>query len=196
MGIAHYINLAGNGSARIDWVLDRSAIGDKSAFFNPGRDFGFCGRNMATHKTDETKKRPLEHRTMWQTLRKQGIFTRSLALMIYEILLLAVITPFLWNLGSTCSFAAAGAAAGLCLSGSLLSLWIGYVFRDPRYVLTGVLLGMAINMFIPLAFGVMIHVYGGPLSQGGFLYYLVFFYLLTLAMKTMLTLPPARQSDG
>ena len=66
----------------------------------------------------------------------------------------------------------------------------------PNMALTALLLGMAVNMGIPLAFGLAIHLHGGPLSEIGFLYYLLFFYLLTLAMKTVLTLPLPRQSDG
>lgn len=65
---------------------------------------------------------------MWQTLRKQSIFIRSVALVIFEILLFAGITPFLWILGSTWSFAAAGAAAGLCMTGTVR-------FMDPLHIM-------------------------------------------------------------
>jgi hypothetical protein len=133
---------------------------------------------------------------MWQTLRKQSIFVRSEVLVIFEIFLFAAITPFLWIFGSVWSFAAVGVAAGLCTVGALLGLWIHYIFCDPKLALTALLLGMAVNMGVPLAFGVVIHLHGGPLSESGFLYYLLFFYLLTLAMKTMMTLPLSRQSDG
>ncbi len=133
---------------------------------------------------------------MWQTLRKQGIFIRSVALVIYEILLLAVITPFLWMMGSKWSLVAAGIAVGLCTAGAVLGLWIHHVFCDQKYALTALVLGMSVNMGIPMAFGVAIHLHGGPLSESGFLYYLLFFYLFTLAMKTVLTLPLPRQSDG
>jgi len=133
---------------------------------------------------------------MWQTLRKQSIFIRSLALVIFEILLFAGITPFLWVFASAWSLVAAGVAAGLCTAGAVLGLWIHHVFGDPKLALTALLLGMAVNMGVPLAFGVAIHLHGGPLSESGFLYNLLFFYVLTLAMKTVLTLPLPRQSDG
>jgi hypothetical protein len=133
---------------------------------------------------------------MWQTLRKQGIFVRSLVLVIFEITLFAVITPFLWIFGSQWSFVAAAIAAGLCTAGALLAFWIYHFLSDPESALTALLLGMALNMGIPLLFGLGIHLNGGPLSESGFIYYLLFFYLLTLAMKTMLTLPLPRQTDG
>jgi len=135
-------------------------------------------------------------RTMWRTLRKQSVFIRSLMLMIFEILLFAGITPFIWIFGSVWSFAAAGAAAGLCTIGSLSALWIHYFFCDSKTALMALMLSMAINMGVPLVFGLAIHLYGGPLSESGFLYYLVYFYLLTLAIKTMLTLPLPRQNNG
>jgi hypothetical protein len=133
---------------------------------------------------------------MWQTLRKQGIFIHTLILLIFELLLFAAITPFILIFSSAWSLVAAGVAAGLCMAGAVLGLWIHHVFTDPKFALTAMLLGMAVNMGVPLALGVAIHLGGGPLSQSGFLYYLLFFYLLTLAMKTMLTLPLPRQSDG
>jgi len=133
---------------------------------------------------------------MWQTLCKQSIFVRSLVLVIFEIFLFAGITPFLWIFGPAWSLIAAGTAAGLCMTGGLLALWIHHVFRDPKSALTALLLGMAANTGVPLALGLVIHLNCGPLSRSGFIYYLLFFYLLTLAMKTMLTLPLPRQSDG
>jgi hypothetical protein len=132
---------------------------------------------------------------MWQTLRKQSIFIRTLLLVIFEIVLLAVITPFILIFGTAWSLPAAGVAAGLCTAGAVLGLWINHVFGDPKMALTALLLGMLVNMGVPLAFGLAIHLNGGPLSESGFLYYLLFFYLLTLAMKTVLTLPLPRQSD-
>ena len=133
---------------------------------------------------------------MWKVLRRQNIFVRSLVLVMYEVLLLMVTAPFAWISGAACGLAATAAAAGLCLLGGLVSLWTVYVFRDPRHALIGLLLGMGANMFIPLAFGAMIHLGGGVLSQSGFIYYLIFFYLATLAAKTILTLSPIRQSNG
>jgi hypothetical protein len=133
---------------------------------------------------------------MWQTLRKQSIFIRTLSLVIFEILLFAAITPFLWVFGLAWSLVAAGVAAGLCTAGAVLGLWIHHVFDNPKLALTALLLGMSVNMGVPMALGLAIHLHGGPLSESGFLYYLLFFYLLTLAMKTVLTLPLPRQSDG
>jgi hypothetical protein len=133
---------------------------------------------------------------MCQTLRRQGIFARSLLLVIFEIMLLAVITLFLWMYGLANSISAAGVACGLCTLGSLSAIWIHHVFRDPKSALIALLVSMAVNMGVPLGLGCAIHLHGGPLSEAGFIYYLLFFYLLTLAMKTILTLPLPRQTNG
>jgi len=129
---------------------------------------------------------------LWRSMRRQSFFLRAAMLVGLEAVFLAAMAPFLWYFGPAACLAAAGLAAGLCMAGALLSLWIHYIFPDPKSVLISTLLGMAVNMGVPLAFGIFIHLYGGPLSEAGFLYYLVFFYLLTLAMKTMLTLPVPR----
>jgi hypothetical protein len=133
---------------------------------------------------------------MWQTLPKQSVFVRSIVLVIYEIILFAGITPFLWIFGTAWSYAAAGAAAGLCMTGAMSAIWIGHVLRDPKFAMTALMLGMAVNMFVPLVSGTVIQLCGGPLSESGFIYYLVFFYLMTLAMKTFLMLPVCRQIES
>jgi hypothetical protein len=133
---------------------------------------------------------------MWKVFRRQSIFIRSLLLAMYEALLFIVAAPFAWISGAAWGLAAAAVAVGLCLAGGLLSLLTVHALRDPSRALTGLLLGTAANICVPLVFGVMIHLGGGPLSQSGFIYYLIFFYLATLAAKTMLTLPSVRQNNG
>jgi hypothetical protein len=115
-------------------------------------------------------------------------------LLIFEICLFAGITPFLWFYGSSWSFAAAGTAAGLCTISALLSFCVHFIYKDTKISLTPLLLGMAFNMGIPLIFGTIIHLRGGPLSTSGFIYYLVLFYIMTLALKTFLTLPQTEQT--
>jgi hypothetical protein len=134
-------------------------------------------------------------KTIWRTLQKQGLLVRSFVLMIFEIFFFVGITPFLWIFGSVWSFAAAGTAAGLCTIGALLAIWIHYLCEE-KSALMGLMLSMGVNMGVPLVFGLLIHLYVGPLSESRFIYYLVYFYLLTLAIKTMLTLPLPRHNDG
>jgi hypothetical protein len=126
---------------------------------------------------------------MRQASPKQNVFIRSAILVIFEIILFAAITPFLWFFATAWSIGAAGVAAGLCTASAVLAIFIHDYFCDPKFALTALLASMTINMGVPLFCGIAIHLCSKPLSQAGFIYYLVFFYLLTLAIKTILILP-------
>ena len=126
---------------------------------------------------------------MWKVLRNQSIFIRSLALLLFEILLFAVITPFLWILGSAWNVCAAGSGR------RSVSGWFALVALDRlRFPRSKV----RIDRLIAGHGGEHVHTIGvwriDPSRRRAtfpkrVLYYLVFFYLMTLATKTMLTLP-------
>ena len=61
-----------------------------------------------------------------------------------------------------------------------------------------VLLGMSPRMGIPLAAFLVVHVKGGPLAENGFVYYILTFYLVTLAVETFLLVgnSPKRSPKG
>jgi hypothetical protein len=65
-----------------------------------------------------------------------------------------------------------------------------HLLRGPKHALAALLAGMAARMGIPLAFGLAIHLQGGPLAEAGLLYYLLVFYPVALAAETALSLPP------
>ena len=85
--------------------------------------------------------------------------------------------------------AAAAAAAVFCLAGATIALVVSHLFRRPKQVLAGMLLGMAARMGIPLGFGLACHLHAGALAQAGLLYYLLVFYPVTLGIETVLSLP-------
>lgn len=123
----------------------------------------------------------------WWNLRSHSFFAQALILVVFEAILFAAAAPLALYLHPAAGIIAAVLAAGVCLASALLALWMHHLFPDPQSVLTSTLLGMAFNMVIPFAFGIGIHLHGGSLSAAGFLYYLLFFYLPTLAVKTILT---------
>jgi hypothetical protein len=84
------------------------------------------------------------------------------------------------------------AAAMLCLLGTEMALILSHSFRIPQQVLWGVLLGMSARMGPPILAGIAVQTLCEPLARGGFLYYLLFFYLVTLAVETVLSLPVDR----
>ncbi|MFW6124579.1 MAG: hypothetical protein ACOC46_00410 [Pirellulales bacterium] len=87
--------------------------------------------------------------------------------------------------------AAALTAAGVCLAAGAVALVIAHACRAPNRLLFGVLLGMGVRTIAPLAVAFFVEYQCEGLANAGFLYYLVFFYLLTLAVETALALPEA-----
>jgi hypothetical protein len=58
-------------------------------------------------------------------------------------------------------------------------------------VIAGILGAMAIRMGIPLIVCLVLAIRGGASSLAGFVYYLLVFYLTTLAVETWYSLPSA-----
>jgi hypothetical protein len=128
-------------------------------------------------------------KTLWRNLQTKSVFLQGALVMGLEGLIYIALTPFIWRWGSETGFLAAALAAVICLIATFLSLCIHRRFQNPNSILIAVPLEMIVSMGIPLATGLGIHLHGGPLSQAGFIYYLLLFYMLTLALKTALTLP-------
>lgn len=84
---------------------------------------------------------------------------------------------------------AALTAAGLCVAGSVLGLVVVTLLRGQQ-AFAGVLAAMLPRMFVPLAGAVALRLNGGPLYEAGALYFVIGFYLLTLAAETLWLLPP------
>jgi hypothetical protein len=80
-------------------------------------------------------------------------------------------------------------AAGLCVAGSVLGLVVVTLIRGQQ-AFAGVLAAMLPRMFVPLAGAVALRLNGGPLYEAGALYFVIGFYLLTLAAETLWLLPP------
>jgi hypothetical protein len=89
----------------------------------------------------------------------------------------------------------AGAAAGIaCLLAGLAGLGLREILHRPEHALAFLGLGMLFRMGIPLGAALAVYLFGGPLSAAAFLYYLVVFYPVMLAIETVLTLPDGSSS--
>ena len=84
---------------------------------------------------------------------------------------------------------AALTAAGLCVAGAVLGLIVVTLLRGQQ-AFAGVLAAMLPRMFVPLTGAVALRLNGGPLYEAGALYFVIGFYLLTLAAETLWLLPP------
>lgn len=77
-------------------------------------------------------------------------------------------------------------AALLCVAAGELALMIGEWLSSPDKALVALGASMAIRMGLPLFGGLLIHLQAGSLARAGLIYYLAGFYLLTLAVETLL----------
>ena len=102
----------------------------------------------------------------------------------------AAILPLGWAItGNRMGIFTGATAAGACLLGTWIALFLSEPLRRPQYMLALVLVGMMIRMGIPLAAALIVFFLGGPLADAGFLYYLVVFYAVTLSVEIYLSMP-------
>jgi hypothetical protein len=114
-------------------------------------------------------------------------------LVVAVLLVFVVVGPFAVLFGGLVGLIASIVAAAVCLAGAMLALVIHGFLTGPESALAALVLGMATRMGLPLASGLAIHLHGGPLAEAGFLYYLVVFYPITLAVETLLSLPASQR---
>ena len=86
--------------------------------------------------------------------------------------------------------AAAALASGCCCVGALGAIGVAFWLRGPRHLLALVLVGMGVRMGVALAAALIVQLGGGPLVDAGFVYYLLMFYLVTLAVETTAAVRP------
>jgi len=82
----------------------------------------------------------------------------------------------------------AALSAGVCVAGSMVSIFACLQFRSPGKMLYQVLAGMLTRMMAPLALAAAMYVSGGWVREAGGVGFLLFFYLATLAVETRLVL--------
>ena len=77
-----------------------------------------------------------------------------------------------------------------------MALGAAQLLADPSQAIANVLVGMMLRMGMPLGVALAVHLRGGLLAGGGFLYYLLLFYPVTLGVETALTLPRSGGAAG
>lgn len=132
-------------------------------------------------------------------LQRQSIAVRAALLAGIVFVYGVVLCLFAWLLYGPFGAASGAVACALCLVGALMALFISHVCNtlpSPQAILIGAMLAMPVRIGIPLAVGLAIHLSGGALARAGFLYYLLLVYPLTLAIETVLSLPPTQPPSG
>jgi hypothetical protein len=83
---------------------------------------------------------------------------------------------------------AAAAAAITVFVASALSLFAGGAFQSRQEPMWALLFSMGLRMSIPMAACLMVLMVGGPLATGGFVYFVLAFYLVALPVETLLAM--------
>jgi hypothetical protein len=96
----------------------------------------------------------------------------------------AVAGPVAFLLSGRVGLLAACLAALSCYLGALGALLLANWFRGPKNLLPRVLAGMSLRMTIPMAAVLGVQLSRSPLAEAGFVYYVLMFYLVTLAVET------------
>jgi len=89
---------------------------------------------------------------------------------------------------------AATLAAGICWIATEISLLLVIMTRDPQKKLHSLLAGIFFRTGIPLVLGMFLHRAGGPLAEAGLFGMILVYYLLTLAVETMLAVKIVHQT--
>ena len=99
--------------------------------------------------------------------------------------------PIAYRTDGTNGLLAAGVAAAIVLLAGMGALAVNEFCRSPEMVIPRVLGSMMLRMGVPLAAAMAIHYRGGPITDAGFIYYLLAFYFVMLVVETIITLPTA-----
>lgn len=118
-----------------------------------------------------------------------GIGPRSALLTLAGLATWAAVAPVAWKLSGTVGLRSAGLAAASCWAGAMPALVVSLTFYRLKQPLPGLLLGLFFRMSIPLGIGLIVQLRHGVLAQAGFVYYLLVFYPVMLAVEVYLTLP-------
>jgi hypothetical protein len=128
-----------------------------------------------------------------RNLSDRGLAVQTALLGAAVLAVFGLVGPIAGYVFGTKSLAAAAAAGLLCYAGALVGMVIRHSSKLSLLPVAAFLAGMSARMGIPLVSAFAIHLHRGPLAEAGLLYYLVVFYLVTLAADVALSLPNGRQ---
>jgi hypothetical protein len=78
----------------------------------------------------------------------------------------------------------AAAAAGICWGTGIIALATSSALGGPDMALLSMLVGLFVRMFVPLVVCAIVYARGGVLAHAGLAYYVLIFYMVSLAIET------------
>lgn len=100
------------------------------------------------------------------------------------VLSAGLLTPMGWLTRAAAGVWSVWLAAATCLVAGWLSQALGRWLAGPEYLLHRVCTSMLARMAVALAACMVVYAQGGMLVEGGFVYYVLVFYLITLTVET------------
>jgi hypothetical protein len=97
-----------------------------------------------------------------------------------------MVAPVAYEISGLPGLVAATAGAGACLLSAEFALVVGALFHGPLATLYRIAIGMVVRTMFPLVVCVALYLTVPVLAEAGIVFYLLFFYLTTLATETVL----------
>ena len=118
----------------------------------------------------------------------------ALAAVLFSSLIIAV--PI--GISLVCSWGAwaAVAAAITIFVASIISLFAAAAFQSRQEAMWALLFSMGLRMSIPMAACLIVLMVRGPLATGGFVYFVLAFYLVALPAETLLAISQIGQKPN
>ncbi len=104
-----------------------------------------------------------------------------------------LLAPLAYGVSGTQGLLAALVAAVVCWVGALFSLLISAMVRGSVTVMHRMLFGMTARAMAPLVLGTGLHMNDAALASAGLIFYVIVFYMVTLAADTALLLAQVPQ---
>jgi len=129
----------------------------------------------------------------FRRFRSSSIAVKLTVLATYAVLLLLILSPVAFATAGTEGFIAAGLAAVACFTGAGISMWITDYLGKTGAALASLLLGAIVRICTPFAVFWAVWMLAPQYIDAGFVFYLPGFYLVTLWVETLLSLPVANR---
>lgn len=130
----------------------------------------------------------------WDRLIELHLPGRLLALLAIAVGAWLLVLPAAYGLSGAAGVLAASVAALVCLASGVAAMLAASCARGPYAAMNGALIAMLVRMAGPLMMGVALHLGWPALAAAGLIFYVLFFYMIDLAVETVLqiaTLGPA-----
>lgn len=105
-----------------------------------------------------------------------------------------VVAPVASWVAGPAGLAAAGVGAGVCWLGAVFALALSALFHGPSAFMPRLLVGMLARTMFPLMLGTLLHMQVPALAEAGMIYYLLVFYMVSLALETAMLLAESPSS--